>query len=143
MKLKSNPQLATLVLSIVAMLFVLSTAIAQEAPEEDAEMESEESMEGAIVELTGVVTIGTRAKRRSALDSAVPIDVIGADEFIKQGATDLQDLLRNIVPSFNVNTQPISDAGTVVRPANLRGLAPDHTLVLVNNKRRHRAAVIH
>jgi iron complex outermembrane receptor protein len=46
------------------------------------------------------------------------------------------------VPSFNVNDQPISDAATLVRPANLRGLAPDHTLVLVNGKRRHRAAVI-
>ena len=143
MKLKLYPQLATLALSIVAMLFVLSIAIAQEAPEEADEMESEESMEGEIVELEGVVTIGTRAKRRSAIDSAVPIDVISGDEIAKQGATDLQDLLRNIVPSYNVNTQPISDAGTVVRPANLRGLAPDHTLVLVNNKRRHRAAVIH
>ena len=143
MKLKLYPQLATLVLSIVAMLFVLSIAIAQEAPEEDAEMESEESMEGEIVELTGVVTIGTRAKRRSVIDSAVPIDVLSSDEFINQGGTDLVDLFRNVVPSYNVNTQPISDAGTVVRPANLRGLAPDHTLVLVNNKRRHRAAVIH
>ena len=143
MKLKLYPQLATLVLSIVGMLFVLSIAIAQEAPEEDAEMESEESMEGEIVELEGVVTIGTRAKRRSVIDSAVPIDVISSDEFIKQGGTDLVDLFRNVVPSYNVNTQPISDAGTVVRPANLRGLAPDHTLVLVNNKRRHRAAVIH
>ena len=143
----SYSKLATfLALGIVATLFILSTVVAQEAPEETAEMESEESMEsmeGEIVELEGVVTIGTRAKRRSAIDSAVPIDVIGGDEFIKQGVTDLQDLLRNIVPSYNVNTQPISDAGTVVRPANLRGLAPDHTLVLVNNKRRHRAAVIH
>ena len=47
------------------------------------------------------------------------------------------------MPSYNVNTQPISDAATIVRPANLRGLAPDHTLVLVNGKRRHRAAVIY
>jgi iron complex outermembrane recepter protein len=47
------------------------------------------------------------------------------------------------VPSYNVNSQPISDAATIVRPANLRGLAPDHTLVLVNGKRRHRAAVIY
>ena len=45
-------------------------------------------------------------------------------------------------PSFNVNIQPISDAATFARPANLRGLAPDHTLVLVNGKRRHRTAVI-
>ena len=73
----------------------------------------------------------------------MPIDVIGADEFAKQGGADLADLVRNVVPSYNVNTQPISDAGTVVRPPNMRGLAPDHALVLVNGKRRHRAAVIH
>ena len=45
--------------------------------------------------------------------------------------------LRSSLP-FNVNTQPISDASTVVRPAMLRNLVPDHTLVLVNGKRRHR-----
>ena len=147
MNLMSYSKLATfLALSIVATLLILSTVVAQEAMEETAEMESEESMEsmeGEVVELEGVVTIGTRAKRRSVIDSAVPIDVLSSDEFIKQGGTDLVDLFRNVVPSYNVNTQPISDAGTVVRPANLRGLAPDHTLVLVNNKRRHRAAVIH
>ncbi|MEM7283084.1 MAG: TonB-dependent receptor, partial [Pseudomonadota bacterium] len=46
------------------------------------------------------------------------------------------------VPSYNVNQQPISDAATIVRPANLRGLSPDSTLILLNNKRRHRSAVI-
>ena len=59
-----------------------------------------------------------------------------------QGDTDMSNLLRNVVPSYNVNDQPISDAATLVRPANLRGLAPDHTLMLVNGKRRHRASVI-
>ena len=67
----------------------------------------------------------------------------GREEFANQGDTDLNNLLRNVVPSYNVNAQPISDAATIVRPANLRGLAPDHTLVLVNGKRRHRAAVIY
>ena len=60
----------------------------------------------------------------------------------RQGTTNLQDQLRTVVPSFNVNTQPISDASTVVRPAMLRNLAPDHTLVLVNGKRRHRSSII-
>ena len=46
------------------------------------------------------------------------------------------------MPSYNVNPQPVGDAGRLIRPANLRGLAPDHTLVLVNGKRRHRGAVI-
>ena len=90
-----------------------------------------------------IVTTGTRARARSVEDSPAPVDVLSADYFTDQGDTDLSNLVRNIVPSYNVNTQPISDAATIVRPANLRGLAPDHTLVLINGKRRHRAAVIY
>ncbi|GAA6139889.1 TonB-dependent receptor [Arenicella sp. 4NH20-0111] len=89
-----------------------------------------------------IVTVGTRGKPRSATASVAPVDVISASDFVSQGGVDTSNLLRNVVPSFNVNDQPISDAATLVRPANLRGLAPDHTLVLVNGKRRHRAAVI-
>lgn len=89
-----------------------------------------------------VITIGTRVEGRSATDSAVPIDIVTGEDFANQGDTDLNNLLRNVVPSYNVNNQPISDAASLVRPANLRGLASDHTLVLVNGKRRHRAAVI-
>ncbi|MGI9236231.1 MAG: TonB-dependent receptor plug domain-containing protein [Woeseiaceae bacterium] len=90
-----------------------------------------------------VVTTGTRSRARSVEDSPAPVDVLSGDYFRDQGGTDLSNLVRNIVPSYNVNTQPISDAATIVRPANLRGLAPDHTLVLINGKRRHRAAVIY
>ena len=89
-----------------------------------------------------VVVVGTRAAPRSATASPVPIDAIPYQDVVSQGATDLSDRLRNVVPSYHVNTQPISDAATIVRPVNLRGLAPDHTLVLVNGKRRHRSAVI-
>ena len=92
--------------------------------------------------LEEVVTTGTRAKARVVQDTPAPIDVIFGDDFVNQGDSDLGNLLRNIVPSLNLNTQPISDAGTIVRPSNLRGLAPDHTLVLVNGKRRHRASII-
>ena len=89
-----------------------------------------------------VAVVGTRAEPRSITASPVPIDVIRAQDFVRQGDVDLTNQLRTVVPSFNVNTQPISDAATIVRPANLRNMAPDHTLVLVNGKRRHRAAVI-
>ena len=89
-----------------------------------------------------VVVVGTRAQPRSVTESPVPVDVIRTEDFIAQGTTDLANQLRTVVPSFNVNIQPISDAATIVRPANLRNLAPDHTLILVNGKRRHRAAVI-
>lgn len=89
-----------------------------------------------------IITTGTRRKSRSAIDSPVPVDVISGVEFTNQASNDLQDLLRTSVPSYNVNAQPISDAATIIRPANLRGLSPDNTLVLLNGKRRHRGSVI-
>lgn len=98
--------------------------------------------EGASEEVEKIAIVGTRSAPRSIGDSAVPIDVISGDEFKNQGSTDMVSMMQNVVPSFNVNDQPINDASTLVRPANLRGLASDHTLVLVNGKRRHRSAVI-
>ena len=89
-----------------------------------------------------LVVVGSRAEARTVTESLVPVDVIAAEEFVQQGGPDLLSQLRNVVPSFNVNRQPIADAATIIRPANLRNLAPDHTLVLVNGKRRHRGAVI-
>ena len=89
-----------------------------------------------------VVVVGSRAEPRSVIESTVPVDVIRTEDLARQGSRDLVSQLRTVIPSFNINTQPISDAATVVRPANLRNLAPDHTLVLVNGKRRHRSAVI-
>ena len=123
-----------------------SEAMAQGAMEEEETAAEEmaaanaEMLEG-VVELEEQVVTGAR-QPRSVTNSAVPVDVVRGEDFVNQGGTDLPDLLRNIAPSFNVNTQPISDAATVVRPASLRNLAPDHTLVLVNGKRRHRSAVI-
>ena len=89
-----------------------------------------------------IVTTGTRRADRSATDSPVPIDVISGTEFSQAASADVQDLLRTAVPSFDVNTQPISDAATISRPANVRGLSPDNVLILVNGKRRHRGSVI-
>ena len=91
---------------------------------------------------TELIVVGTRAEARSSTESMVPVDVITGADFTNQGITDVADLMRTLTPSFNVNTQPISDAATIARPANLRNLAPDHTLILVNGKRRHRTAVI-
>ncbi len=92
--------------------------------------------------LDTVSVLGTRSRPRSVSSSAAPIDIIGGDEFRNQGATDALDQLRVLVPSFNVSTIPIDDAASLIRPANLRGLPPDNTLVLVNGKRFHRSAVI-
>ncbi len=100
-------------------------------------------MEGLIAGFTEeTVVVGTRARPRSATASAVPVDVLSATDLVRRGAGDLKDQLRAVIPSFAVNTQPIQAASTVVRPAMLRNLAPDHTLVLVNGKRRHRSSVV-
>ena len=89
-----------------------------------------------------IITTGTRRAERSASDSAVPIDVIGGQDLVNIGSTDLNELLRNTVPSYNVQSHSIDDAATLVRPATMRGLPPDNVLILVNGKRRHRAGVI-
>ena len=140
MKVTLDFKTVLLLMPVVLIIFIglASTAVAQETEMESSEATSEQE----VITLEGVVVVGTRAKPRSVLESAVPIDVLPSEDFVKQGGTDLPDLLRNLVPSYNVNAQPIADAATVVRPANLRGLAPDHTLLLVNGKRRHRASVI-
>ena len=121
------------VLAASAAFSVMATApvFAQQA-EESAKAEDIEQ----------IAVVGSRAAPRSVADSAVPIDIISDEEFKQQGATDMVSMMQTVVPSFNVNDQPINDASTLVRPANLRGMASDHTLVLVNGKRRHRSAVI-
>ncbi len=94
------------------------------------------------IALEGLVALGSRARPRTATRSAVPIDAITGRDFVEQGDTDLNDLLRTVIPSYNVNPQAVGDAARIIRPASMRGLAPDHTLVLVNGKRRHRASII-
>lgn len=89
-----------------------------------------------------IITTGTRMAERSAADSPVAVDVISGNDFRMNSSSDVQDMLRTAVPSFNINAQPISDAATIIRPANVRGLSPDNVLVLVNGKRRHRGSII-
>ena len=99
--------------------------------------------ENADTAVEEVSVLGSRRKdARSALDAAVPIDVISSDELLSQGDTNAIDSLIAVIPSLNASREPISDAATLVRPVNLRGLAADHTLVLLNGKRHHRGAVV-
>ncbi|REL36495.1 TonB-dependent receptor plug domain-containing protein [Thalassotalea euphylliae] len=98
--------------------------------------------DAAVEEVEKIVVVGSRAAPRSIADSAVPVDIVGGDELGKSASSDMLDQLVSSVPSFNVRAQPISDAATLIRPVNLRGLSSDSTLVLVNGKRRHRASVI-
>ena len=120
---------------LITMLAV-SMARAQEAA--DGSMGEEEIS----ADVETAVFVGTRVPDRSVADSPVPVDVITRENLGARGFTDMDELLSQTIPSYNVNSQPISDAATLVRPANLRGLSSDSTLVLVNGKRRHRGSVI-
>ncbi|GGW74279.1 TonB-dependent receptor [Alteromonas halophila] len=92
--------------------------------------------------LERIAVVGTRNSPRSVAESPVPLDILSAETLGAQGDTDTLSMLSALVPSLNVNDQPINDATSLVRPANLRGMASDHTLLLLNGKRRHRSAVI-
>ena len=125
-------------LSGVAGLGTNVPALAQ-----DSETRIETDAEAvAAADSQAIIVTGTRQTNRSAADTVAPVDVVSSEELNNSANSDIGNVLRVTVPSFNVGTQPISDAATLVRPANLRGLSPDNTLVLVNGKRMHRAAVI-
>ena len=89
-----------------------------------------------------VVVVGSRRPDTTAVESKSPVTVVAGERLRERGGSDMLDVLRDSVPAFNVNAQPIADGATIVRPPNIRNLAADHTLVLVNGKRRHRGAVI-
>lgn len=100
------------------------------------------AQETAEAKVEKIAVVGTRSAPRSIADSPVPVDIIGGDELMKSGSSDMLNMLTTTVPSLNVQTTPISDAATMIRPVNLRGLSSDSTLILLNGKRRHRASVI-
>ncbi|MGK6355194.1 TonB-dependent receptor plug domain-containing protein [Sphingomonas sp. DT-207] len=89
-----------------------------------------------------VVVIGSRRTDRTVAESSVPIDVFSEEVLENQASGDMNQVLRNLMPSFNVGRFAISDGSTFVRPPTLRGLPPDEILVLVNGKRRHRSALV-
>ena len=100
------------------------------------------SAQGADEAVEEIVTIGTRRAGRTALDTAVPIDVFNQEDLDSVSSSDMLDVIKTLVPSFNVGRVPIGDGATMIRPPQLRGLDADKTLVLINGKRRHRAALV-
>jgi iron complex outermembrane receptor protein len=126
-------QFKKILLAAVASIAITagaSTAWAQEDATEEAKT------------LDTVVTIGTRVANRTALDTAAPVDVISADAIQNIGIGELNQALSVNLPSFNFPRPALNDGTDSVRPATLRGLSPDQTLVLVNGKRRHTASLV-
>jgi len=95
------------------------------------------------VSLDEVVITGNRSKPRTILDSPVPIDNINAKSLEQSGKVHVEEMLTYKVPSFNSQTQPISDATAHFDPADLRALGPSRTLVLINGKRKNQSAQIY
>lgn len=93
--------------------------------------------------LDTVVVVGSRAPGRSAIDTAVAIDVINVTDLAnKAPQTTVNEILNYVAPSFTSQTQTVSDGTDHIDPASLRGLGPDQVLVLINGKRRHNTALI-
>ena len=95
------------------------------------------------VSLKEVVVVGSRNPNRTAVDTAVPVDIINVSELITAGPqVNLNQILNYVAPSFTSNTQTIADGTDHVDPASLRGLGPDQVLVLINGKRRHNSSLV-
>jgi len=131
MKKLGRPVWLALSSSVIALCAVPGTASAQANADDDVTQPLEE-----------VVTIGTRRQGRTAVDTAVPIDVFGQEELDSVPSDDMLDIIKTLVPSFQVGRLPLNDGSSFIRPPTLRGLTSDKTLVLVNGKRRHRAALV-
>jgi iron complex outermembrane receptor protein len=95
------------------------------------------------VSLNEIVVVGSRNPNRTAVDTAVPVDVIDVSELVTAGPqVNLNQILNYVAPSFTSNTQTISDGTDHIDPASLRGLGPDQVLVLINGKRRHTSSLV-
>lgn len=95
------------------------------------------------VGLDEIVILGNRAKERTILDSPVPIDIVDIKELASSGQVSVDQMLTYKIPSYNASNQTISDATAHFDPADLRGLGPSRTLVLVNGKRKNQSALVY
>ncbi|MGH7519009.1 MAG: TonB-dependent receptor [Gemmatimonadales bacterium] len=88
------------------------------------------------------VVVGSRARHTAAEELAVPVDIYTAEDIRRQGTTETSQILQSVSQSVNFPRQTVTDANDIVRPFTMRGLSPDHTLVLLNGWRRHQMAVV-
>lgn len=120
-------------------LFVAASASALLAGAASAQTAAPQDEPTAIDE---VVVTGTRAPNRSRLDTLAPVDVVTSEDLKNRGATELAAALSQAVPSLTFQRPAVVDGTDSIRPATLRGLSPDQTLVLVNGTRRHASALV-
>ena len=128
--------LAVTVSSTALFVAVANPAFAQQ----DTSAQAAEAEEATGI--NAIIVTGTRRTDRTVADSTVPVDVISGEALLNSGTTETNKLLNQLVPSFNFPQPSLTDGTDSLRPATLRGLAPDQVLVLVNGKRRHQSALV-
>ena len=125
----------------LASLLAANPAFAQDAPAAAAPPPAAAPVPVAI-DTDQIVITGTRRTDRTVTNSASPIDVISSQEIVGQPTANILDSVKNIVPSFFVGQNSISDASSFVRAPSLRGLSADEVLVQINGKRFNRSALV-
>ncbi|PBJ83530.1 TonB-dependent receptor [Lysobacteraceae bacterium NML93-0399] len=120
-------------LAVLAALVVPTAAFAQQAPT-DAQARTST--------LDTLIVTGTRVSDRTVAESQSPIDIITSEALTATGTTELATALARALPSLNFPRPAMTDGTSAIRPAQLRGLAPDQVLVLVNGKRRHTSSLL-
>lgn len=125
-----------------ASFLAIAVATASFASPAFAQTTPDTPPEAAAPDTQDIVVIGTRRLDRTSATSASPVDIISAGELNAQSTANIMDSVKNIVPSFFVGQNTISDASTIVRAPSLRGLPSDNVLVMLNGKRYNRSALV-
>ena len=127
---------------LVAMALIVVGAISTGSARAQGVQQGTTANDDESSRLEEVIVTGTRRDDRSVTDSASPIDIISGADINAQPTANMLDTVRNLVPSFYVGQNSISDASTFVRAPSLRGLPSDEVLVLLNGKRFNRSALV-
>ena len=131
--------------AIAGALVMATPAMAQQAamaasssaaPAMAAQPQQTDNNAGASAPQDEVIVTGTRTTGLTAAESAAPIKLLGAEIISHVGQPNLNQVLTQLVPSFTAQAFG-GDTANLTLSAKLRGLSPNHTLVLVNGKRRH------
>ncbi|MDE2619648.1 MAG: TonB-dependent receptor [Sphingomonadales bacterium] len=126
---------SSLALSIALASPAIAVESAEAAPAASATPQTD-------TETDAIIVTGTREAARTQFEAMAPVDVLSQALVGSSVSGDLNDRLAQLLPSFNVQRLPAADGQAFVRPATLRGLSADHTLVLVNGRRFHRSALL-
>ncbi|MDD9841130.1 MAG: TonB-dependent receptor [Alphaproteobacteria bacterium] len=90
-----------------------------------------------------IVITASRTLQRSALKTPSPVDILTADAITNTAHSEAGRAIQALAPAFNFPSTSIADGTDSLKPATLRGLNPDQTLVLFNGTRRHKSALLH